>query len=57
LKYLRSERGADGAYPLSLRFGQFGFVAFPAGKGAITEIPNKEEFPWHLLLLPVKWTA
>jgi hypothetical protein len=26
-----------------------------AGKNAITELPNKEEFPWRLRLLPVKW--
>src|ERR1039458_2618498 len=31
--------------------------ALPTGESAITVLPNKEEFPWHLLLLPVNWTA
>ena len=54
---VRRSRAGDDEEPSRLAIRAERFVDPPAGKSAITDVPNKEEFPWHLLLLPVKWTA
>ena len=50
-----SEPNSSRTRPTDLRLQVF--HAAPSGQGAINVVRNKEELPWHLLLLPVNWTA
>ena len=48
-------RTATAAYPASIR--PAGIFNNSAPRKCYNRSTNKEEIPWHLLLLPVKWTA